>query len=876
MAASSGQGAASIRGQQLYKRKITSVLDYVAKGLGVRIVGAPGSGRTSLLKSVVTKLEEDGATVYTMFAAPALAAVPFAGVLSLGLDLRSRTIGILGIVDLLSVQMARSGMHLIAIDDLENLDRESLAVVDVLRRRTNVPLITTTNDRPFHPRSSGYLGSIPEATVSLAPLEYEQISKLIVETLGHPAEVDVVANVLTKSGGNLRLAIRIIQTSALSGRVILKDGRWCMNGTELINEHLHGTVEALLQGLRPEEVRALNKMSLLGPSPVDLLVAAVGEDILDNLEYNGLISVIEGPDGALLAAVFPPIVDDYLRAHTLSSRRILRSAVTDHLVAEPAHHAVQAATDDMLSASISVLRREMGSNHAAATRYFQQRRDAFEELCYQRWQSDRSLSNAVAILRVYWGAPANPHRIQEVLLQTHTDGGEPGDLFLFTMSVACWQFSHEKNLPGAIATLEALSAKEPGLRHEAEAVTAFLRTSHGSFPGSMDPLLGDTPGPGSPDGIGATIKSMLELYRLSPQKAQETMDAAGGTPVHPPFESFIRGMAMLSSGREEAALVMALECREKALQNADQLAFVSQSYVAALSLLHHGLFDEAEYLMGRAFSLGKPGFLVESLHLAMLRLSSLRDAVPATSLGVTAGSGGTENGPFPGLGTGLHDLAASRPASAKAFDERASRIIEKSLARGFALEAMHTGLFALGLLPGPRVRGLLQKMLEDRGMTVHHQLLEVAGAAIEMDLPRLRRLLDSYVLDGDTFQVSMLLRGAEQRCQLSGEPAVASEIRKAAKSFVARFGVVGTLLDFRSEPPGSSLTLREIEVALVAGQQSNQDIAEQFGISIRTVESHISNALRKTDTTTRKQLADLIRNAPKSLTSGAVAASQVI
>jgi DNA-binding CsgD family transcriptional regulator len=852
----------------LHKQKINIVLDYVSKGLGVRIVGAPGSGRTSLLKSVVAKLEEDGATVYTMFAAPALAAVPFAGVLSLGLDLRSRTIGILGIVDLLSVQMARSGVHLIAIDDLENLDRESLAVVDVLRRRNNVPLITTMNDRPFQSRTSGYLGSIPEATVSLPPLEYEQTSKLILNTLGHPAEVDVVARVLSKSGGNLRLAVRIIQTSVLSERLILKNGRWCLNGTKLMNEHLHGTVEALLQGLRPEEVRALNKMSLLGPSPVDRLVAEVGEDVLDNLEYNGLLSVIEGPDETLLAAVFPPIVDDYLRAHTLSSRRILQSAVSDHVAAEAGDHPAPAPTDDMLSASVSVLRTEMGSNHAAATRYFQQRRDSFEENRYQTWVRDRSLSNAVAVLSVYWGAPANPHRIQEVLRRTDTESGESEDLFFFTMSLAWWQFSHEKDLAGAIATMQALSSKEPRLLHEAKAFAAFLTANHSGMP-SDHHVFADATGLGLQGGIIPTMMGMLELYRLNPQGALSALDSANEACSFPNFESFIRGMAMLSSGREEEALVMALDCREKALQDFDQFAFVSQSYIAALALLHHGLFDEAEYLMGRAFSLGKPGFLVDSLHVAMLRLSSLRNAVPATSHGVAAGSQGRDIGPFPGLGTGLHDLAASRPASAKAFDERASRIIEKSLARGFTFEAMHTGLFALGLLPGPRVRRLLQKILEDRGITVHDQLVTIAGAAIEMDLPRLRHLLDTYVLDGDTFQVAMVLRGAEQRCQLSGEPAAASEMRRAAKEFTARFRMVGTLFNFRSEPPGSSLTMREIEVALVAGQQSNHDIAEHFGISIRTVESHISNALRKTDTTTRKQLADLIRAAPKPLTSGA-------
>jgi DNA-binding CsgD family transcriptional regulator len=858
----------------LYKQKMNSVLDYVAKGLGVRIVGAPGSGRSTLLKNVVAKLEEDGATVYTMFAAPALAAVPFAGVLSLGLDLRSRTIGILGIVDLLSVQMARTGVHLIAIDDLENLDRESSAVVDVLRRRSNVPLITTMNDRPFQTRSSGYLVSIPEATVSLTPLGYEQISKLIMNTLGHPADVNVVASILNKSGGNLRLAVRIIETSVLSERLILKDGRWCMNGSKLMNEHLHGTVEALLQGLRPEEVRALNKMSLLGPSPVDRLVAAVGEEVLDTLEYNGLISVIQGPDHNLLAAVFPPIVDDYLRAHTLSSRKILQSAVTDHVVAESNHHHLPAAADDLLSASMVVLRAEMSSNHAAATRYFQQRLASVEELRYQAWEGDRSLSNAVAILSVYWGAPANPHRIQEVLRRTDSDHGEAADLFFFTMSVAWWQFSREKNLPGAIATMRSLASNQPDLRHEAEAFLMFLAACNGKISNNEFEVFPD-PAPQGPEGsLIPAMKGLVELYRLNPQGALSALDSAVGTGHWQRFHTFIRGMAMLSSGREEEALVMALDCREKALQDVDQFAFVSQSYIAALALLHHGLFDEAEYLMGRAFSLGKPGFLVDSLHGAMLRLSSLRDAVPGNALGVTSEAQGWDIGPLPGLGTGLHDLAASRPASAKAFDERASRIIERSLEHGFIFEAMHTGLFALGLLPGPRIRGLLGKILEDRGMTVHNQLLTIADAAIEMDLPRLRHLLDTYVLDGDTFQVSMVLRGAEQRCQLSGEPAAAGEIRRAAKDFTSRFRMAGTLLNFRSEPPGSSLTLREIEVALVAGQQSNQDIAEQFGISIRTVESHISNALRKTDTTTRKQLADLIRNAPKPLASGAQGVSQ--
>ncbi|MFE4196041.1 LuxR C-terminal-related transcriptional regulator [Paenarthrobacter sp. NPDC056912] len=852
----------------MHKENVDRVLSFVDKGLSVRIVGAPGSGRTSLTKGVVARLQEDGATVYPIFATPALNSVPFAGILSLGLDLRSRTIGILSMADLLSAQLARTESHLMAIDGIENLDRESLAVVNILRTRADVPLVVTMNDSPFRAKTpAGELGCIPEATVALPSLGYEQINRLILNVLGTPAEVDVVAHVLTKSGGNLRLAVRIIESAVLSERLVLKDDRWCMSGGGLMNEHLNGAVELLLQGLDPEEVRALNKISLLGPTPVSQLAATVGEETLDNLEVGGLVSVVTSPEGAAIATVFPPIVDDYLRAHTLGFRRILQTAVTGHVDAQREDHSLPETTDDLLSEAVFKLRTEMSGNHAAATRYFQQRLESVERHLFQTWENDKSLSNAVAILGIYWGAPTGSYRIQEILRLTDTNSGAQADLFFFTMTCSWWKYTTQHDLPGAIEELRTLAFNEPLLRPDAEAFIEFLNMTSGGLDHADRTIL-PTAGQNPYEGINATIQGLLELYRLNPDGALGIIGSSEGPQHLRRFDSFIHGMALFSGGRVEEALVLALESRRKALQDVDQFVFVSQSYIAALSLIYHGLFCEAEYLMGRAFSLGRPALLVNSLHEAMVHLSSIREIDASGSRKPTAEV--LDVGPLPGIGTGLQYLVASPPASAKAFDHRASTLVEKSLNHGFVLEAMHTAIFALGLLPGPRTSALLHRILGERGITVHNQLLAVADAAIKCDPTLLQHLLDTYVLDGDTYQIAMLLRGAEQRWQLSGEPATAAEIRRVAKEFTARFQPVGTLLNFRSEPAGSSLTQREIEVALVAGLQSNQDIAEIFGISVRTVESHISNALRKTDTTTRKQLADLIQNAPKAVLSGAV------
>jgi DNA-binding CsgD family transcriptional regulator len=60
---------------------------------------------------------------------------------------------------------------------------------------------------------------------------------------------------------------------------------------------------------------------------------------------------------------------------------------------------------------------------------------------------------------------------------------------------------------------------------------------------------------------------------------------------------------------------------------------------------------------------------------------------------------------------------------------------------------------------------------------------------------------------------------------------------------------------------GSRLSARELEVArLAAAGRTNREIATELYLSPRTVESHISNALRKLEGTTRSELAALIEH----------------
>jgi DNA-binding NarL/FixJ family response regulator len=79
----------------------------------------------------------------------------------------------------------------------------------------------------------------------------------------------------------------------------------------------------------------------------------------------------------------------------------------------------------------------------------------------------------------------------------------------------------------------------------------------------------------------------------------------------------------------------------------------------------------------------------------------------------------------------------------------------------------------------------------------------------------------------------------------AGQDEVVAAIRTvAAGGAVVGAGVAGRLLDRPS--PGSALTPRESEVlAMLAQGRSNPEIARELGLSLKTVQNHVSSVLAK-------------------------------
>lgn len=121
-----------------------------------------------------------------------------------------------------------------------------------------------------------------------------------------------------------------------------------------------------------------------------------------------------------------------------------------------------------------------------------------------------------------------------------------------------------------------------------------------------------------------------------------------------------------------------------------------------------------------------------------------------------------------------------------------------------------------------------------------------AGLWIALDLGI--ALADSGSRDEDINTLQHLVTRADER----GAATLQELVERSLRSLGIR--------TWKRTRAGSPLTKRELEVAaLVAGGGTNREIAEMLFLSPKTVERHVSNALRKLDARNRTELASRVR-----------------
>ncbi|MGO4587906.1 LuxR C-terminal-related transcriptional regulator [Paenarthrobacter sp. 2TAF44] len=304
---------------------IARVLEFVERGVSVRVVGQPGSGRSTVARYVASSLKKTGARVHVIGGIQSLGSVQLFTTRHLGLDQQNgRFDCVLENAKVLSNRLGTSRNQVLVVDDINHLDSQSLAVLQAARRRYGWILIATALETERASRDLSAVFDVGrEAIVELAPLHFDQVQVLLANMLGAAPHDETTTRIFALSGGNPKIAVRVADTGLLSGLLVLRRGQWHMTGDSLWNEHLRGTVEGLLSDLDPEEFRALRTVAMVEDASVEVLESLIDIHILDKLERRGFLRIVAGNSGSPLAAISPPVITDFFRRQATARERRL-------------------------------------------------------------------------------------------------------------------------------------------------------------------------------------------------------------------------------------------------------------------------------------------------------------------------------------------------------------------------------------------------------------------------------------------------------------------------------------------------------------------------------------------------------------------------
>lgn len=845
----------------LFEEETVRVLELLRSGTSVALVGMIGSGRSEVVRAVVTELERTGASVEHVRGHAGLRKVPLAALRSLDLDVVQRTGGrpldLLDVADALSRRLTASSQPVLVVDDLETVDPESLTVVDIARERTGTPLLAAKRPRTMHDTDQVLTLPPDQVRIELGALRYDDVSALLGATLDGPVDSGTVVRVLTYTAGNPRLVVSVALTAARDGLLTRYADGWRISAPDLWSPSSCGVVESLLHGLdRPARDAAL-LLAGLGTQPLDTVLDVIAPSGLEPLEERGLLAFVEEPDGRTTATVTPPVLVDCLTYRRSEVPRAWARAVL-------APHGVT-PTSDLRSAP----RRDGSRQDAALARYHEVQADVLGNARWAQWEEEPTVANAEAYLSAVWEASPDARRVEEVFRATVVppDATDVVVLTRYLTLEAQWDGYVRRNLSGALARLRGYAHDRPEIAPELVAYDLLLQAAIGPVPDGFVELLGPYVEPDAPRALPVRVLAYLHTLALEPAAAQRVLETQ--TPASrfsEDYDLFRDGLLSLVRGRWTEIATVATEAWAQSRRDLNRLGQSVAGYVASLALFVTGRWNEAESIMHSVFVLGRPSGLMSPLHAGMLRLSGLVAACEgrvdvAESLVAHADRPHTPDGPGPTTARAFSDVVRGvvdkdAPQVTAAF----AAVADERRGRGLAATELLELLLQLVVLPDAAGVRRFGRLVESHELDELVPLAHLATVLVVDDgLPTDDEV--AALLSSDQRFVAACLVGHAARAARAADGARTDGVRAdALDEILTQFGPGSGphALDVaRREASPSLLTDRETEVALLATTLRNVEIAERLGVSVRTVENHVSNGMRKSGARNRDDLSQV-------------------
>jgi DNA-binding CsgD family transcriptional regulator len=773
-----------------------------------------------------------------------------------------------------SLTAAPSGARVVlAVDDVHLLDDLSTFVVQQIVARGGAKVILTVRDGESIPAAVQEIwrgGQFDR--LDLEPLSLDESSMLLLATLGGSVDPDAAQRLWTLTRGNVLYLRNIVEQEVADGRLEMQDGYWRWVGDPIVAPGLVELIESRIGDLPASVADVIDALAVGEPIELAALTRIADPAAVEEADTRGLIT-LGSVVGGVEVRVAHPLYGEVRRKRAAPTRlRRLRGLVATELAAsdncDDVRVVVRRATlsldSDLLPDADLLVSAAQGAV----------------------WLADLPLADRLAEAAIRAGAGPEANFVRAHAL-SWLSRGEQADAVLAEVDAS--QLTDDDR--ARLAFLRASNALWV-LADPARAKEFIDDASHTTSPQArsyIDAFLTvywfamDQPGLATQaseelalDDLPAVVDAEIAwaLAAIAADAGRTTDAMAVGDAGHavatrsfdaPQMRFNIADAcvsALLLAGRVADAVAVAERVRQQAA-DLPGAAHLLGAAVAGRAALGAGLLDIACSLLDQAavalsdsgHSLGW-GYRYQFPRTTAL---AMRGSIGEAAAGFAALD--EIRRPFRSLDFERSLARAWMAAGEGAVSEAVTVLLsaaERARANGqFAAEVMclQTATQFGDRSGAPRLRELAAIVEGPRvGLAARY-----AEALRDGDAARLAAVSEDFERMGDLVAAVDAAAHAAVEYRRHDQRGSALRYSTRASALARQCGGAGTpaLGKATEELP---LTDREREIAMLLGDGlSSPAIAERLTLSKRTVESHIFQAMKKTGTTSREELANLVR-----------------
>ncbi|WNG88306.1 LuxR C-terminal-related transcriptional regulator [Mycobacterium sp. ITM-2016-00317] len=834
---------------------------------GIVVSGSAGVGKSRIARDALTSFGARGWRVHWVVGTSAARRLPLGALTPWARSSGNDSLQLVHDVVAALTTSPDGAPVVVGVDDAPLLDDLSTVVVHQIIQRGSAKVVLTVRDDEPVPAATHELWKGGELDhLDVGPLSASATATLVSAVLGGPLGPDVGDRLWALTRGNPLYLRNIVEQEVADGRLAVRDRIWCWHGDAVIPPRLVEVVEARLGGL-PDAVSAVLDVLAVG-EPIELrsLTRLTAATAVEEADRRGLISFTPG-DGVVEVRLAHPLYGEVRRGRApRTTLRRLRGLVATELAApehrDDIHVMVRRGTlslDSDLPPDVGLL---LDAARGAA------------------WMLNLPLADRLSAAAVRAAGGSEARIVRAFVLSCLGSGDEAESLLAEVDSSALSPTDRGRLTFLRAANLLFTLSRPQRARQLVNDIAVESIPEHPSLNASRCVYWAAMGAPAAalecagrfdladlPDDFQRrlTMWAIAVAHGEAGHTADAVVTSEAGYPI--PVRAFVliadaHVTALVLAGRVTDAEDVAVRMREQAMTSPGSPFGQAAVAVSAQAALAAGRADRACALLAPVVqrpatwnSFGGFGYryrIVLTTALAM-RGSTEQATAALESLDVffhpswrhldyaLAIAGGWVACCHGAVSEAVQIVRTAAETAGRRGQYAAEVLCLQTAAQfGDATTAERLGELG-GLVEGPRVE-LARRFATALGCADSPELESLSRSFEEMG--DLVAAVDASAYAAVHFR-RQSLRGSALRCSARAE-ALAGIVRvctPALQQAVARL----------------PLTDREREIVMLLGEpMSNREIADRLQLSVRTVESHVYNAMAKTGTTCRDELAGLL------------------